>query len=531
MSTPANQLGIPPPTIDTSQYPSYLDAQRKAQLAQMLMGAFQQSVNSPNPTTGVSGAAGTVTPRRGIMQSVAPLVEALMAGKAQNTANQSTQQYMQGLYNPQQPATPTGPGSGIVSPDAPPAAQEAAQAVSASTPRGLVAPAATAQPAARQSNPMIPPGMTPSSAQQMLNLMGPEKYASTFIAPQYQQPEILAKLRAAGITAPADQQNYIRQSLQKENYIAPTAVRANETELDPLTHQPFFTGPDAGVNQTWDAQGNPTQSVIPGAAQAAQALAKAKTIGAQTAMPIKLGTDQDGKDIYGYAQAPGSGIPNATAPGKTASPADIAAQKKGAEAGVDYGSNLAAQAKGATDLRRGLSELTNLSQQANPGAANQGKVQAGAALIAMGADPDWVSKATGVDIGALQAAEHTSGGIAVAGIHQMTNRGTNFDMATFQKMNPSLNMADPAAFKRVTDYMNKQAQDTIAQQKEFSQWVPQARASGVSPQDYETQFTAHWLDKQNQAIDKGATNSAPPLTRLQQLQAEAQRRGLKVPAQ
>jgi hypothetical protein len=200
----ADSTGLPAPILDPSQYPAYADVQRKQMLAAMLMNSLQNSENSPNPSTGISNNPYAVTPRRSPLQNIAPLVTALMAGRAQKSANTAQQQYFQGLYGggQQQPSAPgapapqpsTGPGAGIISPDASPDAQAAAQAVTNGS--GIVKPPAASAPAlAPQAprNPLIPPGMTPGSAQQMLNLMGPEGYAKNFLA---QTPEWQNALRA-----------------------------------------------------------------------------------------------------------------------------------------------------------------------------------------------------------------------------------------------------------------------------------------------------------------------------------------------
>lgn len=503
---------LPPPMLDPSQYPSYLDAQRKAQIAQMLMSSFQQSANSPNPTTGVTGAAGAVTPRRGIMQSVAPLVEALMAGKAQKGALSAQQQYMQGLYSGGQP-------SSAPSQAPPPDPNAVGAGTVLAPPSGLVQ-----QP---QQNPMIPAGMRPGQAQQMLAMMGPEKYAETFIAPNWKTPEIVANLRASGIDPNGPDGQAIQQATIRKGATNVQDVRPGSTLVDiNAGGKPLFTGPDQGVNTTWGPDGKPINALIPGAAPASQAMAAAKTTGTQTSTPIKLGTDENGKDIYGYPAPPGGGAPNATAPATTASPAQVQSQKSGAEAGQTYAAELAKNATGATEVRRSISELKNLSAQATPGAANEAKAKLGAFMIAAGADPANVSRWTGVDTGALQAAQKQTATLAVNSIHSMTSRGTNFDLDTFMRNNPNMNMADPAAFARVADYMNNKASQDIAKQKDFANWK---KTSGVSPDDWETQHTSHWLDTQNQSIDKGQSNSkipGEPGTPLADLQAEARRRGL-----
>lgn len=288
MSTPANQL--PAPILDPSQYPAYADVQRKQMLAQMLMQSLQNSQNSPNPSTGSTNNPYYVTPRRSALQNIAPLVTALMAGKASKDANTAQQQYFQGLYgggNQQSGAasgsTPpsTGPGAGIISPDASPDAQAGAQAVTDSPPApkaGLVAPAASAAP---PRNPLIPPGMTPGAAQQMLNLMGPEAYAKNFLA---QTPEWQNALRANNGDVNAAMAQMHAQGVKA----GAIDIRGGGTVAIP---DPSAAGgyrmvraPNLGVGQeaTYDASGNVTGvRNIPGAVAAG-----ADTKGAETAAEV-----------------------------------------------------------------------------------------------------------------------------------------------------------------------------------------------------------------------------------------------------
>jgi hypothetical protein len=486
--------------LDPSQYPSYADAQRKAAIAQMLMGSLQQA-NQPDPANWDSMK---VVPRRGVMQNLAPLVTALMAGKAAKDANQAQQQYMQTLYGGGQPSTPAPAPAAAAPQQGPPAPGASPQ------PSGLVAPPpAQPQAATPSRNPMIPSGMTPGSAQAMLTMLGPQTYIEKFVAPQFTPTDLERQLNAAGIDPKSPQGLAIQQAVLSKATTNVQDVRPGSTLFDVNARNPLFTGPDNGVNTTWQ-NGAPSQAVIPGATAAETAVQKAKTTGTQTATPIKLGTDENGKDIYGYPSAPGApGTPNATAPGTTSSPAAVESQKKGAEGGQAYASELAKNATGSVEVLRSLSELKNLAAQATPAAMNQGKAKLGAYMIAAGADPDTVKSWTGVDPGALQAAQKQTATLAVNKIHSMTSRGTNFDLDTFMQNNPNMNMADPAAFNRVVDYMQKQAGQDIDKQQDFAQWK---KTSGVAPDDWETQHTAHWLDKQRQAIASGATNSRPPLS-------------------
>lgn len=497
----------PYPYLDPSQAPAWLDVQRKQQLAQMLMQSFQQSNQTPADWNSMK-----VVPRKGALGTAATLATALLAGKANNAAMDSQQQYMTGLMGGGQPAAApqaTGPGAGIISPTAPPDAQAAAQNVTAGAAPGLVP-----QPAPQQ-NSMIPPGMPKGQANALVSMMGPEKYAEMFIAPNWKTPEIVSNLRASGIDPNGPQGQSIQQAILKKQGTNLQEVRPGSTMYDVNAGGPVFTGPDQGVNTTW--QGNqPTMTTIPGALEAQQAGTAAKTAGTQSQTPIKLGTDASGKDVYGFPTPPGpgqtpgaAGVPNATAPGATASRAVEASQTEGGKAGQTYAAELSKNATGATEVRRSISELKNLSAQATPGAANEAKAKLGAFMIAAGADPANVSRWTGVDTGALQAAQKQTATLAVNSIHSMTSRGTNFDLDTFMRNNPNMNMSDPGAFARVADYMNNKASQDIAKQKDFAVWK---KTSGVSPDDWETQHTAHWLDQQNQAIDAGRSNSRPPLS-------------------
>jgi hypothetical protein len=512
--------GLPAPYFDPSQYPAYLDAQRKQQIAQMLMGGLQSANQTPADWNQMKQV-----PKRGMLQNVSVLADALMAKKGLDASNQATSNYMQGLYNPPSPQpAPTGPGAGIISPDAPPAAQAAAQAVTAGQPPpGIAAPAA-----APPQNPLIPAGMSRQTATGLIGMMGPGEYAKTLLAPQFTQTEMERNLRAAGVDPNSQQGQAYQQSVLAKQARDLEAMRGGNTLVDKATGQPIFTAPDQGVQTNWGPNG-PTQAPIPGAETAAAGMAAAKTAGTQSQTPIKLGTDENGKDIYGYPAPPAMAKPasgtalNATAPGATASPATKSSQEAGAKAGQDYASELAKNATGATEVRRSISELKNLSAQATPSAANESKAKLGAFMIAAGADPQNVARFTGVDVGALQAAQKQTATLAVNSIHSMTSRGTNFDLDTFIKNNPNLNLADPAAFARVADYMNNKASQDIAKQKDFAQWK---KTSGVSPDDWETQHTAHWLEQQNQGINAGQSNSARPPAALSDLQAEMQRRGL-----
>lgn len=277
--------------LDPTQYPAYLDAQRKQQLAQMLMGSLQQSENSPNPSTGISGAAGAVTPRRGIFQSVAPLVGALMAAKAQKSALGAQQQYMQGLYGGSpQPAAPAQPSPTDTAASQGPPAPGAAPA-----PSGLVQ-----QPS---QNPMIPKGMTPGHAQALLAMMGPETYAKTYLAgtPEWQN----------ALTANNGDANAAMAQLKAEaNVKGTTHMRQGEDIV--LPNGTTIRNPVLGPGETLsrDAQGNPQSvSLIPGAAEAAGTLKGVTTAADVANTPREVPIGGGATRLMYPGQVPGLGAP------------------------------------------------------------------------------------------------------------------------------------------------------------------------------------------------------------------------------
>lgn len=512
--------GLPAPYLDPSQYPDYLDAQRKQMVASMLINSLQTSGQTPSDWDSMK-----VVPRRGLFQNVAPLVTALMARKSVKDAQQAQAQYMSGLYGggqpqpaqPQQPVSmappPADPNEQSVQPLIARNGQSFSQAIGGATPQ---------QPA---PNPMLLTG-DPRTSQALLGMLGPEEYGKA-LAGHYAPTELDKLLTSAGITDPAQRQAIIRRNVQKQNYVTPIEQRSNSIERDPFTNAVIGQNPSApvgGVN-FYDQSGNLTgQGMVPGSAgpQGTIAQSVGSTTGAQEANKPHYEADpfHPGQYIASYpptppalsgqpnvprGTTPNTTVPKATPPAGTA--ADLEAQKEGAKSGTVYSSELAKNATGATEVRRSLAELKNLANQAGPSGLNEGKMKLGTYMIAAGMSPESTASFLGVDVGALQAAQKQTATLAVNTIHSMTSRGTNFDLDTFMRNNPNMNMADPAAFGRVVDYMDHKAKQEIAKQKDFAQWK-----KGHTPDEWETGHTAHWLELQNQDIDAGRSNSRPPLS-------------------
>lgn len=308
----ADVSGIPYPYLDPSQGPAYQDMQRKQMLAQMLMGSLQNSENSPNPSTGVSGPAGAVSPKRGMLQNVAPLVNALLANRAQKSALQSQSNY----FNPPQPAQ-TAPYDAA-------AAAQAPDSIAAPPPGpGSPSNTPTTRPGLVPSrNPMIPDNMDPHTAQALMNMLGPQKYAETMVAPQYQPVEAARMGRAMGLTGDALQQ-YVTRAGVKANYMAPVEQRSNSIERDPVTNQVIGMNPALpnGAMPQFDQSGNFAGAAkIPGATDIAGAMTGAETAAkvANTPMMVPMGAGTEAprypSQIPGLGGPPGAQQP-ATAPG------------------------------------------------------------------------------------------------------------------------------------------------------------------------------------------------------------------------
>lgn len=479
--------GIPP-----EDYKAYLDAQRQSALAQALVGESLSPIEAPQ-TAPVRGIY--VQPRVGALQGVAKIAAALLGKQASDKAIQSQAGLMQMLNSSY------APGGQMTS-----EGQPAEQAAPPSIARPGYQPAPAQGPSYSPTNPRNPQGL-PADAVRNLAMTDPKAYAEYLRGPEGVQIGQLAGIprqaAAAGlynksVTDTARPGNLITNFATGERSVAPDPARGETYGFDsvgnlaaqPITNSAQIEAERKALSTAATEQNTP--HVVDDPFRPGQP----RVIYPPTAPAMR--------DQPGARQSPALPAGNSTA-GNSA--ADLQAQKTGGETGQHYSAELAKNATGATEVRRSLAELKNLASQAKPGAANEAKMRLGSYMIAAGASPETAAKFLGVDIGALQAAQKQTAGLAVSTIHSMTNRGTNFDLETFMRNNPNLNMADPAAFNRVVEYMDKKSQQEIAKQKDFTQFK-----KGVSPDDWESAHTAHWLEKQNAEIDKGMTNSRPPLS-------------------
>lgn len=451
MADPAT-LGM---MVDPSDYAA---AQRNQQLAQILT----QMSMTPEQPQAVSGGKYTVAPRMSPLAIPTKLLQALMAKKTAQSGIEAQQRYAQTLMNS---------GSGLLG-----------------TATGQTGNPQDYGTRMQALNRAVQFGLVdPKVGEQIGSQIGAENKPA----------ELDAALRGAGIMPNTPEyQNVMAAAAKKGIYIAPAEVRQGNVALDannkPIMQNPqreFVPDPFNPGTGHWN-----TAPAVPGVPLPGQPPAAASVPGAPPAP-----TAPAAPKTY-FQQPPASPQPPM---GRTA--ADLEAQKKGAESGQSYADQLVKNAENATEVRRSLAELKNLSASGGVAVSNPAKLQLGGMMIAMGMDPDRVGKMLGTDVGALTAASKQTGSLAVDSIHSMTGRGTNFDLETFMRYNPNLNMASPDGFKRVVQFIDQRMQEEVAKQKDFDSW-----SQHQPPNRWASGHTVHWLEQQNQKIDKGETNSSAP---------------------
>jgi hypothetical protein len=252
----ATTSDIPAPYLDPSLQADYAAALKKQQIAQSLQEAFQRS-NQNNPQW--NGMA--LIPRRGLAQNVASLVTALGAGKYKREADKANEDYMQKYNAPEQVAQPASAAApGVLPADQGP-------------------PIAAPAPA---QNKMIPDWMDKRTAQSMLSMMGPAKYAE-MVATNAKPTDFQRELKAAGITETDPRYQSLTQAkLNKDTYIPAQEVSATADLIDPITHEVLRKGaaPAQASHVEWKDVGDklvPVDSITGKAVEGLQPLAKKDT--------------------------------------------------------------------------------------------------------------------------------------------------------------------------------------------------------------------------------------------------------------
>jgi hypothetical protein len=284
-------MGIQPPYLDPSQYPAYLDLQKKQMLAQALGQAAQQTSQTPAEWNSMR-----VVPKKSALSTVAALATALGAGKMQHDAFGAQQQYMRGLFGGQPSAAPTAASSAAPKSGVAPLTSEMPpqSGVMASQPQSPQSP----PPAGNQN--MLLTG-DPKTSQALLSMMGPQEYAKA-LAGRYAPTDMEKMLRAAGIDPSSAQgQQALVQNVNKQNYIAPVQAREGSTLVGP-DGKPTFYNPKvaAGAMPQFGANGMPNSvTEIPGAAGAAEDAARAQELGQTAGKYSILPTGGGGSAVVG----------------------------------------------------------------------------------------------------------------------------------------------------------------------------------------------------------------------------------------
>jgi len=292
--------GLQPPYLDPSQYPAYLDLQRKQMLAQALMQSGQQMNQTPADWNSMR-----VVPKRSVLSAIAPVLTAALSGKAQKDLMGAQNNYFQGLMG--------GGGSAPTSASAPPAQTPppapsaiAAQQGSAPIGAGPMAPLTAVMPPQAQALPVPPAGnqnmlLTGDvrTSQALLSMMGPQEYAKA-LAGRYAPTDLEKQLRAAGVDPSSPQgQTALLNAVNKATTNVEN-VRPGGTLFDVNKGQPIFNAPQNGQQIQYGPNG-PQVGLLPGATQAAAAMTGAET-GAKTANTPAVIPTGGGGSTYGYPE-------------------------------------------------------------------------------------------------------------------------------------------------------------------------------------------------------------------------------------
>jgi len=298
--------GLQPPYLDPSQYPAYLDLQRKQMLASALMQNTQQAGSTPAEWNSMR-----VVPRKSALSTVTALASALMAGKSQKDLMGAQGNYFQGLMGGSSPS-PTAAAAPSAPPSAPGVAPLTAEMPPTASQPSAIAAQQGGQPTATpaQPNPMLLTG-DPRTSQALLTMMGPEEYAKA-LAGRYAPTDLQKLLTMAGAT-PEQAQQAARQAVTKQTTIDPIAARPGTALIDPTTNKPVFYNPSApeGSMPQFGPNGMPSGIVpLPGGTEAIAAEKGAQTAGEVSNKYSILPTAGGGSTVVG---GPHTGLPGAPA--------------------------------------------------------------------------------------------------------------------------------------------------------------------------------------------------------------------------
>jgi hypothetical protein len=467
------------PPIDPSQYPDYLDLQRKQQIAQQLMGAFQQSNETPQNWDSMR-----VVPKRGALQNVSALASALLAGKANNDALTGEKQFAKGQADQFNAMFP-----GAQPPGQPPVDPKVAQLTAAISGANQSAPGIALPPQSGQApQPQQPGGVPsltgdPSRDRTMAVQMGVPKYLEA-VAKRYDWTDQQKNDIYRGITSQQSRTMAMADSLKG------AVVPGSSSTL--------------GLDATGNVQAAPVGGL--GANMAQTTAANTAATQSQTPHEVK---DSQGRSTFAYTTPPAlrqqGAIPTGADGGGGQTTAGAAFQGAQGKAATDYSTQVNADAENALQGKRTLSEMGNLLQGFTPGAGAPVLQAIGSIAQAMGVPEDKVTQFSGMNVGDTQAFQKGTANLAAEAAKQMTNKVTQQEFKVYLANNPNWMMSS-TGIKKAMNFMDKGFDQTLDKQQLFQQFTANPKND---PGRYAIDFPAFYNQQTRQKIATGGLNSSP----------------------
>lgn len=483
------------PPIDPSQYPDYLELQRKQQVAQQLMGAFQQSNQTPQNWDSMR-----VVPKRGALDMVGTLASALLAGKANNDAITGEKQFAQGQaaqFNQLFPGSqPSAGGQSAVDPKV--AQLTAAISGANQAAPGIALPPQQQAPPPGQPPPQGPPASAPNT-QGVPSLTG-DPNRDRLMAVQMGVPKYLEEL--------AKRYDWTDQQ-KNDAYRGITSTQSRTMAMADSLRGAVVPGSSSTLGL--DANGNVQAAPVDGLGQNMAQTTAATTAATQSQTPHEV-KDSQGRPVFQYTTPPllqgqpgtggGSGGTGGTGGQTTAGAAFQADQGK---AGVAYGTQINADGENALQGKRTLSEMGNLLQGFTPGAGAPVLQALGSVAQAMGVPEDKVTSLTGMNVGDTQAFQKGTANLAAEAAKQMTNKVTQQEFKVYLANNPNWMMTS-TGIKKAMDFMGKGFDQTLDKQQAWQQFTSNPKND---PGRYSIDFPAAYNAQTRQKIATGGLNSSP----------------------
>jgi hypothetical protein len=484
------------PPIDPSQYPDYIDLERKQQLAQALMGAFQQTNQTPQ-----SWDSMRVTPKRGALQNVSALATALMAGRAQGDAQSAAKGLAQGQaaqFNAMFPGSTPPPTGQPVDPKV----AQLTQAISGAqqSAPGIALPGAPPPQASGQAQAggVSPGPQAPSGAPSTIPSLTGDPTRDRLFAVQMGVPKYLDALAT----------RYQWTDAQKND--AYRGISANQSRTMAMADSlKGAVVPGSSSTLGLDASGNVQAAPVGGLAPNMAQLSAATTAATQSQMPHEV-KDAQGRSIFTYTTPPAlaggrGGIPTGTEGGGGQTTAGAAFQGAQGKAATEYSTQVNADAENALQGKRTLSEMGNLLQGFTPGAGAPVLQALGSVAQAMGVPEDKVTSLTGMNVGDTQAFQKGTANLAAEAAKQMTNKVTQQEFKVYLANNPNW-MMTPTGIKKAMDFMGKGFDQTLDKQQSFQAFTANPKND---PGRYAIDFPAYYNQQTREKIASGALNSSP----------------------